>query len=170
MTSPPYQRLACVYACLRDTGRGKHVGSYSYYHVSLADRCPGVTASLLDMCDQLDTRPARYNVLKLNRRSRVSFLDYDHFSTPFPTLRSALTCDLNRMTARRTMYGSAGNPPVLHRKELLLPSDHPLVPGAVRLTAFLESRGAFADSRRIGTRHGWTNTLAALGLLPLQES
>ncbi|MCY4029680.1 MAG: hypothetical protein OXH75_25620 [Acidobacteria bacterium] len=109
-------------------------------------------------------------MLKLNRQSRVSFLDYEEFSATFPTLRSALTCDLDRMTARHIIYASTGNPPVLHRKELLLPTDHPLVPDAVRLTASLESRGAFADTSRIGTRDGWTTTLAALGLhLPLQE-
>lgn len=164
MTSPRHRSLSWVYTRLRSTGRGKHIGTYSYYHTSLTDRCPGVTTSLLAICDRLNTRPVRYNVVKLNNQSRVSFLDYEDFSTPFPALLSALTCDLEGMTARRTIYGSSGNPPVLHRKELLLPSDDPIVPGAVRLTAFLESRGAFTDARRIGTRLFWENRLAALGL------
>ena len=61
-------------------------------------------------------------------------------------------------------YSRRCNPPILHRKELLLPADHALVPAAVQLTQRLDRLDAFKDARRIGTRDGWHARLHALGL------
>ena len=105
--------------------------------------------------------------VKLNARSRVSFLRYERFSKPFPALLAALTCDLGRGTGRRFEFSQRRNPPILHRKELLLPAGHPLVPEAERLTDCLERLGAFEDARRIGTREGWSATLKSLGVTVL---
>ena len=56
------------------------------------------------------------------------------------------------------------SPPVLHRKELLLPANHPLVPAGVELTERLDRLGAFEDATRIGTREAWRARLSSLGL------
>ena len=66
-----------------------------------------------------------------------------------------LRCDLTRGTIRRINLVGRLNPPILHRKELLLPAEHPLVPEAVALTRRLQRRGAFRDTTTIGTRLGW---------------
>lgn len=83
-----------------------------------------------------------FNVFKLTQ-SRLSFLCYEHFSQPFPALLTALSCDVVQATSLFTEYSRRSNPPILHRKELLLPADHPLVPPAVQLTEELDRLGAF---------------------------
>ena len=156
--------LAEAYDALGETGRGKHVGPFSYYHVALVAEVPTADSILTDIRQALLGSPLNYNVLKLDRRSRISFLMYQEFSAPFPVLDLAFSCNIPQGTVRKTDYRRRPNPPILHRKELLLPEDHPLVPAAVRLTEQLESHGAFAYTRAIGTRNGWIARLESLGL------
>ena len=157
--------LDWVYSELRVTGRGKHVGRFSYYHRMLAEKRDGVLARLGDIRRRLHDAPFEFNVIKLDARSCVSFLRYEEFATvPFPALLAALSCNIFQGTARKTFYCGRRNPPILHRKELLVPADNPLVPEAERLTSELERFGAFADPHRIGTRDGWTARLASLGV------
>ena len=156
--------LAWAYAELRASGRGKHVRSFSYYHASLVAERPPVASFLADICCEFGGCFDDFNVVKLDGRSRISFLRYEDFDAPFPALLSALSCDRERGTCRQTDYAGRRNPPILHRKELLLPSDDRRVPGAERLTRCLEARGAFSDARSIGTRNAWRRRLVALGL------
>ena len=156
--------LAWAYDRLRVTGRGKHIGGFSYYHATLLAAVPNVRDSLERVLNHANGSPFEFNVVKLNARSRVSFLRYEDFKVPFPALLAALSCDLGRGTVRRSQYVGRRNPPILHRKELLLPADHALVPEAERVTDCLERLGAFEDVRRIGTREGWSATLRSLGL------
>ncbi len=161
------QSVEWAYAQLRASGRGKHVGSFSYYHVRMIAERPGVAAFLSALCRRFDASFEPFNVVKLDRRSRVSFLCYEEFNAPFPALHSALSCDTEHGTCRRTDYVGRRNPPILHRKELLLPGDDPLVPGAERLTCCLEALGAFADAKFIGTREGWRRRLGDLNIVDL---
>lgn len=156
--------LASAYADLRACGRGKHVGAFSYYHARLVGETPHVATFLGGICQRFGGVFEAFNVVKLDGRSRVSFLRYEDFDMPFPALRFALSCDIERGSCRETDYTSRHNPPILHRKELLLPSDDPRVPGAVHLTRCLEARGAFANANSIGTREGWRRRLAELRL------
>ncbi len=55
------------------------------------------------------------------------------------------------------------NPPILHRKELLLPLDDPRRKDFVRLTEVHEADGLFQDTRRIGYRRQWEALLAGKG-------
>ena len=156
--------LASVYNSLRATGRGKHVGPFSYYHLSLVRSVDAVAERLDSIRQSITHDPPSFNVVKLNDRSRVSFLLYEDFATPFPALLAAVSCDLSGNTVRHTDYSSRSNPPILHRRELLLPHDDPIVPAAAALTNRLERLGAFTEPKRIGTRDGWRRRLAALGI------
>ena len=113
--------------------------------------------------DWLDSEPT-FNVIKLNAiRQSVTFLWYQAFETDhFPALACATTCDLtNRKAMTRRYLG--GNPPILHRKELLLPKDDPLVEESIRITEKLEIAGAFQNPREIGTLKVWRRKLRSLG-------
>ena len=158
------QELGWAYDQLRLTGRGKHIGGFSYYHAMLLVGTPDVAEYLDRVQDHIHGEPFEFNVVKLDARSRVSFLRYEDFAVPFPVLLAALSCNLALGTSRRSDYAGRRNPPILHRKELLLPVDHPLVPEAERLTDCLERLGAFEAARRIGTRDGWSARLKSLGL------
>ena len=136
---------------------------FSYYHVDLIAKLPGVAEVLQISAHRFGERQSDFNVVKL-ARSRLSFLLYEHFSEPFPALLTALSCDIAHGASRYTDYSQRRNPPILHRKELLLPADHPLVPAAVQLTERLDRLGAFKDPARIGTRNSWLARLCFLGL------
>ena len=156
--------LGWAYRQLRLTGRGKHVGRFSYYHTDLTSRLSSVQASLEATRNRLYRAPFDFNVVKLDRHIRISFLLYEDFTAPFPVLLKTLSCDVAQGTARLADYSQSANPPILHRKELLLPDNDPLVPEAVQLTQRLENLGAFAHAKKIGTRNGWNAALNDLGL------
>ena len=127
--------LSWAYGELKITGRGKHVGRFSYYHRMLAEKRDGVLPHLEDIVRGLHDAPFEFNVIKLDSRSCVSFLRYEEFAAAsFPALLAALSCDVSRGITRNAIYSERNNPPILHRKELLLPADSPLVPEATRLT------------------------------------
>ena len=52
----------------------------------------------------------------------------------------------------RTDYRKRISPPILHRKELLLPPDDPRLPKFRALTAAAEEHGLFREPNKIGTR------------------
>ncbi|WP_242632746.1 DNA phosphorothioation-associated putative methyltransferase [Thiothrix fructosivorans] len=60
-------------------------------------------------------------------------------------------------------YTTTSNPPILHRKELLLPPDHPDIPKFAALTKQLEDAGLFKDSRKIGYKKQWEERLRNAG-------
>ena len=148
---------------LRATGRGKHIGSVSYYHVDLVRTVPDVSRVFSELVDRIAGQPFPHNVVKLGPKLRLSFLRYEDFTASFPALLAALSCCPLTGSVRWIDYSKRRNPPILHRKELLLPADDPRVgPGAV-LTQQLEVAGAFAEPHRIGTRCQWAETLAKIG-------
>ena len=148
---------------LRSTGRGKHMVQFSYYHVDLLSEMPDVAELLETIRKRFGAQQTEFNVVKL-AHSRLSFLLYEHFSRSFPALLTALSCDVALASSRFTDYSRRRNPPILHRKELLLPAGHPLVLPAVQLTEELERLGAFKRPSEIGTRDGWLARLGSLGL------
>ena len=149
---------------MKSTGRGKHVGRFSYYHTTLLERLPGVRDGLDSLCRDVHEHSFEFNVIKLDQRNRISCLRYESFDNPFPVLLAALSCNLAQRCARYIDFTARRNPPILHRKELLLPDDDPRVAAATRLTDRLERLGAFNNPATIGTRDGWQRTLRALGL------
>ena len=162
--------LLWAYQQLKTTGRGKHVRRFSYYHATVLTRLPKVRCRLDSLRHGFHAHPFEFNVIKLNPRSRISFLRYESFDKSFPSLLAALSCDLARRSARQIDFTARRNPPILHRKELLLPENDPRVAEATRLTDRLERQGAFSNPATIGTRDGWQRQLLALGLEDLRES
>ena len=163
----PRRETACLkasYSELKASGRGKHVGRFSYYHVRLVSSVREAWTRVDTIAGSAGVADSEYNVVKMDGFNRISLLLYEGFEVPFPSLLAAVSCDLGNGSVRRTDYGKRANPPILHRKELLLPENHPLVPEAAGLTARLESLGAFDDATRIGTRVGWQRRLAELGV------
>ncbi len=157
--------LAEPYARLMATGRGKHVGPFSYYHMALVSTLPGLPDRLAQARTDLGLAAGDFNVIKLDAGERLSFLRYEDFDeAPFPALLIAESCRVRQRKVLFTDYTNRANPPILHRKELLFPADHPIVSSAASLTQRLDRRGAFRPSTTIGTRSGWETRLAELRL------
>lgn len=91
-------------------------------------------------------------------------LSYEHFfDDPFPALQRSCVVNLQSGHVKHFRYDRSKNPPILHRKELLLPSDHPQVPLFATLTQQLEAAGLFRDVRRIGLARAWQDRLRSAG-------
>ena len=65
---------------------------------------------------------------------------------------------------RERDYTTSRNPPILHRKETFVASDHPLQAKFARLTRQEEAKGLYEAPIHIGTRRGWEELLSSKGL------
>lgn len=144
---------------------GKRVGGSVYLHRSALLL---LTASEREAVQKAASAAGwdGWNVARLDGgpTGRVALLEYESFdAVAFPALLGSCLVELNGSATRRN-YRSSANPPILHRKELLLAPDHPQRPLFAGLTAELEAKGLFADPIRIGTRRAWEKRLTDAGV------
>jgi DNA phosphorothioation-associated putative methyltransferase len=106
------------------------------------------------------------NVAKLNLRTgRLSLLAYPEFdSEPFPELvASWIFAPEASASPTYRHYRESLNPPILHRKELLVPRDHPERDRWEQLTKAGEGLGLFDDTTTIGFKLNWERLIAEKG-------
>ena len=105
------------------------------------------------------------NIIKVHRQSgKVSYLAYPDFETdPHPALLRSVKLSLRTREIDCLEYATSANPPVLHRKEAFVTSDHPLHAKFARLSEQEEKHGLLDNSATIGTREGWQVRLSAAG-------
>ena len=156
MTDPRWKHLSEGHA------HGKRVGDAWYVHRS------ALTEEARETADQLAGTLGchdRYDVLKVtSRRGTVSFLSYPtFFDEAFPLLREAWSLHLETGRTAHRQYAADGNPPLLHRKELLLAPEDPRATVWKALTAEVEAAGLFTDTSIIGHRLQWAEELRAKG-------
>ena len=107
------------------------------------------------------------NLVKLHRVSgKVSYLSYPAFDTdPHPALRRSVKLNLRTVELDCWDYVDSENPPILHRKETFLPTEHPLREKFARLTRQEEQHGLLDETATIGTQQGWKARLAERGFV-----
>lgn len=105
------------------------------------------------------------NVIKIHRRSgKLSYLVYPEFDdNPHPELLRSVRVNLRTRQIDCNDYTQSANPPVLHRKDAFLGTDHPMHAKFARLTAQEEKHGLLEDTAGIGTREGWAKRLTERG-------
>lgn len=142
------------------TGSGKRVGGAVYLHASALDGdSRAVVERAVGLADGF-----QWNVAKISPGS-VSLLLYEDFDTVgFPALLASVKVDLDIGKTSATDYRGRRSPPILHRKETLLPIDDPRRPKFAALTRAAEEHGLFSEPTRIGTRRQWSELLASKGL------
>lgn len=142
---------------------GKRVGTSIYFHQACVEGLPPALGAIVSTAETIAVS-AKYsfNVFKLDTRAPViSLLDYPtFFDEAFPTLRESATFDVGTEALSRREYKSAENRPVLHRKELLLPSEHDQADEFALVTEVAEQVGLFSDPARIGRYGYWSSLLA----------
>lgn len=161
---------------------GKIIEDFVYLHESALDLLPAEWRELVANAHGHAAAAAietfSHNVLKLNQSGlELSFLWYpDFFYKAFPSLARSVRVSLQNGSAENRDYTKQQNPPILHRKELLLRSDDPRRIAAANLTADAEAVGLFDDPRHIGCKQQWEALLASKGysvidndLLPLSN-
>lgn len=143
---------------------GKRVGGALYVHQSAMDNLlPEQSRLIAAAADYVPQ--GNWNVAKIDLADycAVSLLDYEDFAEhAFPALRQSRRVDLKTGVVTVRRYRT--NPPILHRKELLLAPDAPGRDVYVALTRELEQRGLFVDMTRRGRQDAWEAALAEAGI------
>ena len=148
---------------------GKRVGSARYYHKSAIRWSDPKSQKAIEVATRIARlRPDAFNVVKIEGEPprRVSLLAYEGFdANAFPTLLDSWTIDLKETRCAHRTYRASANPPILHRKELLLAPDDPRRQIFAELTRELERRNLFDKANSIGLRRQWEKRLASAGIV-----
>lgn len=159
---------AQTYEAERANPIGKWIGKTCYAHIKSWEWLPEAFKNRGSRACEIAgfTLGDPWNILKINLSERRASLLYysDFWSDPFPPLCIACTVDLQAKTTRKRNYDKSFNPPILHRKELLLPPDEPHRNKFAHLTEVLENLGVYRDSFQIGFRKQWAARLSEAGL------
>ena len=94
----------------------------------------------------------------------VALLRYEEFSeAAFPALIESWNVKTQSAHFSHRSYVNSSNPPILHRKELLLFKDDPNYQKYEELTRQAEELGLFANPRTIGFQKKWESLIAQSG-------
>ena len=143
---------------------GKKLPDAVYVHKSALPLLPVEAQQAVARAVELAGNP-EHDLLKFAKDgTKVSLLSYPNFlEEGFPALRRAWTVDMGSGAVVVRNYGE-GNPPILHRKEQFVASDHPMRQVFAALTDHAVSLGLFSDLNRIGMKSFWEKQLQAQGL------
>jgi DNA phosphorothioation-associated putative methyltransferase len=148
--------------------QGKVVAGRTYAHLELLPELDSCQQELVDSARSKlpATAVARYNVIRIDPEHRdVGFLSYPgFFEDPFPALQESWKVRIDSGHVVYRTYAESLNPPILHRKERMLPAGHPAHPAFASLTATAEQAGLFDDTTRIGLKQQWEALLQRSGL------
>lgn len=138
---------------------GKKVLNNIYWHYSLTDAQESEMQQIVKAAEILaHLNPGHdYNVIKYDgKSSSLSLLWYPNFfEEPFPALETSFRIDLATQRVEKRNYQTSLNPPILHRKELLLGSDSPNIGQFKQLTETAEQLGLFENPIKIGFKQTW---------------
>lgn len=157
---------AIVIVSARSSSVGKQTPSALYVHRSALGLLPPVLR-VYEGCGRVLAGTVEHaNMIKLSvTEPQVSYLTYPDFDRdPHPTLRSAITVNLRKLSVDWRDYSRSDNPPLLHRKEEFVGPNHPKRALYERLTRAEMRAGLYEHPERIGTLKGWLTTVDAAGL------
>ena len=144
----------------------KTIAGRIYIHKDNVELLDGVYTKQVAMAESmLQERLPEYTIIRLETGTTcLSLLNYPHIEDePFPVLKESWRVDLEVGEIGYRTYESSFNPPILHRKELLLTADHPRRQEYSDLTDSAEALGLFDDSTRIGYQRQWYQLIREKG-------
>ena len=151
---------------------GKNLPDSVYlHHSALAIVDKGLQSLVLAISKAVKLKANDWNIVKLYKRNyKISFLLYPTFdSYPYPNLARSYTVDLSKLEVRKADYTKSLNPPILHRRETFISSDHPDYQHYLAYTTEGESIGLYENTRKIGFKNSWERLIARKGYV-LDES
>ena len=145
---------------------GKRLPTALYLHTDALGQLPPILRVLDGAARRLIGDLEASTVVKLHLdRPAVSYLEYPSFDTaPHPALRSGYLVALDRLRCDFRDYSGHANPPILHRKELLLAKDDPRRRRFAALTRQEERAGLYETPEAIGRQRAWQQLVEARGL------
>lgn len=155
-----------IYLSARSSAVGKQTPSALYVHRSALAELPPLLQVYEGCARVLAGTVGEANMVKLSvTQPQVSYLSYPRFDKDaHPTLASAVTVNLRRLTVDWRDYTRSENPPLLHRKEEFLGKEDSRRRLYVKLTRAETRAGLYEHPERIGTLAGWLATLNQNGV------
>ena len=99
------------------------------------------------------------------QKPQLSYLFYRDFDRdPHPVLLKSIIVNLETQQVSQRQYHDSDNPPILHRKETFVTTDHPLYEEFACLTEEEVALGLLDNARFIGTLRQWRQLLSHHGL------
>lgn len=137
---------------------GKKLPDAIYLHESALNAIPPKLATIINAIGNALKIPAdNWNIVKLSRKSfSMSLLHYPTFiEESYPALQQSVAVDLGKLSHKITDYSNYDNPPILHRKETMVTTDHPAYENFCVITQEGEQAGLYENSRHIGFKASW---------------
>lgn len=155
-----------IYLSARGSSVGKQTPTSLYVHRSALAQLPPLLQVYEGCARVLCGTIAQANLIKLSvTDSQVSYLTYPRFDRDaHPTLETAVTVNLKKLTVDWRDYSRSENPPLLHRKEEFIGPDDTRRTLYERLTRAEVRAGLYEQPSSIGTLAGWQRTLANAGV------
>ena len=147
---------------------GKSVRGDLYIHVTALDHIGDPYLKAIERAisiAKIGLSPG-FNVVKISRDGKsVSLLLYPgFFDDAFPTLARSATVNIMDESVKLRTYNPKGNPPILHKKELLLDPTHPQRSMFELLTKQLQSRNIKPNKPGLGLKKQWEAYLCIMGV------
>lgn len=145
---------------------GKKLPDSIYLHIS---SLKFVSKSLFDFVYQkiseIGLDEESWNIIKFFKKDfKISLLNYPNFfSDAYPVLEKSITIDLTLNTHTKRNYAKSKNPPILHRKETFLMSNHPAVNEFKEITNEGEKAGLYENKKVIGFKKNWEKLITQKG-------
>lgn len=141
---------------------GKLLPDALYVHTDYIDRLPLVLRLFEGLASRYVGRVDGATLVKFSTKApTISYLFYPDFDTdPHPVLTQSIRASLSRLEIEFTNYSGRANPPILHRKELFLPTYDPRYTSFRELTAEEVRAGLYREPSAIGTRDGWMSVIS----------
>ncbi|WDE13495.1 DNA phosphorothioation-associated putative methyltransferase [Thalassomonas haliotis] len=146
--------------------QGKHLPTAIYLHKSAIEAIlPEKIITLINSTISTLTISSNWNLIKLYKRDfKITLLNYPDFdSYAYPALQHSTTIDLQEQTYRTANYEKSENPPILHRKETLVLTNHPLVESFQAITAEGEAINLYQNTKNIGFKQQWRRLIKRKG-------
>ena len=149
---------------MKDLPCGKLTPQAIYIHKS-ALKNEQLTSFLSRIQSALKLEDYNWNIAKLWKNDfKFSLLSYPDFEEKsYPELNHTVFVDLEKKHHRINDYSNSDNPPVLHRKELMVTKDHPSYEEFSIITQEGEQAGLYENTRAIGFKLGWLSTINNAG-------
>lgn len=152
---------------LRELTYGKTLPTAVYLHLETPVCQSGDLADLISTVAKGHGIDREFNVVKFRTDApRLSFLAYPDFAhEAHPVLKRAVAIDLVSGRSHAISYRDNLNPPILHRKELLLAPPHPSIEMFAALSAAEERAGLYENVATIGFLLNWERLLRSRGIV-----
>lgn len=159
-------RMDVVDSSCQHASFGKLLPDALYVHLLAINMLPAELRVYEGCARILTGRVEGATIVKFSRREpKVTYLLYPNFDVdPHPALAASLRVHLQTLKLKYREFSADTNPPILHRKETLVPSDYPSWKKFARLTRLEEAAGLFTSPQTIGRREQWESVLSDKGL------